>query len=73
MSPLAFRFSGPQGKGGERARVKTGPKPSFLPCTWGMCGQNFIKIGAGVWISIIPPHANRQRNIHLMMKIPTIA
>jgi len=26
----------------------------------GMCVQNFIKIGAGVWISISPPHTNRR-------------
>jgi len=25
-----------------------------------VCVQNFIKIRAGVWISIRPPHANRQ-------------
>jgi len=30
-----------------------------------MCVQDFIKIGAGVWISICPPHTNRQTNKHL--------
>jgi len=27
--------------------------------------QNFIEISAGVWISISPPHTNRQTNKHL--------
>jgi len=31
-----------------------------LPWTGGMCVENFIKTGAGVWISISPPHTNRQ-------------
>jgi len=29
----------------------------------GMCVENFIKIGAGVWISISPPNTNRQTKI----------
>jgi len=28
-----------------------------------ICVQNFIKIGAGGWISISPPHTNRQTNL----------
>jgi len=61
MSPSAFSILGPPGPGGEGAGVKSGPKPS-LDRWVGMCVQNFIKIGAKVWISISPPHTNRRTN-----------
>jgi len=65
MCPSAFSVSGPpqaQGTGGgDQTCTKT-----FLGQV-GMCVQNFIKIGAGVWISISPPHTyrwtNKQTNI----------
>jgi len=34
-----------------------------------MPGQNFIKIGAGAWISINPSHTNRQTNICTLIYI----
>jgi len=57
MCPSAFRVSGPPGGGGCQIYSKT-----FLGQT-AMCVQNFIKIHAGVWISISPLHTNRQTNI----------
>jgi len=59
MSPSAFSILGPQGGGGGG---QTWTK-IFLGQV-GMCVQNFIKLGAGVWISISPPHTNRQTNRH---------
>jgi len=59
LCPPGFRVSGHPGPGvgeGDQTWIKT-----FLEQV-GMCMQNFIKIGAGVWISINPPHTNRQTN-----------
>jgi len=55
LCPSGFRVSGPPGQGGQTC-IKT-----FLRQV-GMCMQNFIKIGAVVWISIRPPHTNRWTN-----------
>jgi len=60
MCPSAFRVSSPPGPGW-RGLGQTCTK-TFLGQV-GMCVQNFIKIGAGVWISISPPHTNTQTNI----------
>jgi len=62
MCPSAFRVSSPQAqgaRGGGQTYTKT-----FLGQV-GMCVENFIKIGSGVWISTSPPHTNRQTNKHL--------
>jgi len=57
MYPSAFTVSGPDGRGGGgQTFTKT-----FLGQLW-MCIQNFTKIRARVWISINPPHINRQTN-----------
>jgi len=55
----AFRVSGPPGPGRGQTYTKI-----YLGQV-GMCLQNFIKIGSGLWISISPLHTNRQRNVHL--------
>jgi len=55
-----FRVSGPPGPGVGGGRGQTCIK-TFLRQV-GMCVQNFIKIGAGVWISICPTHSNRRTN-----------
>jgi len=47
---------GPVGRGGGQTCTKT-----FLEQV-GTWVQNFIQIGVGVWISISPPHTNRQTN-----------
>jgi len=60
MCPSAFRVSSPPGPGGEGGGDQTWTK-TFLGQV-GMCVQNFIKIGAGIWISISPPHTNRRTN-----------
>jgi len=60
MCPTAFRVSSPPGPGGEGAGSNL--HKTFLEQVV-MCVENFIKIGAGVWISIGPPHTNRQTNI----------
>jgi len=60
MRSSAFRVSGspgPDREGGGQTCTKT-----FLGQV-GMCVQNFIKIGAGAWIYISPPHTNRQTGI----------
>jgi len=49
MSPSAFSI--------------LGPPDQNTPWTGKKCVQNFIKIGAGVWNSISPPHTNKQTNI----------
>jgi len=54
MCPSGFRVSGPPGPG-----VDGGGGQTFTK-TFVMYVQNFIKIGAGVWISITPSHTNRQ-------------
>jgi len=63
MSPSAYRVSSPpgpgEGGGGGQTTTKT-----FLGQV-GICLPNFIKIGAGGWISISPPRTNRQTNKHL--------
>jgi len=54
-----------------RVNSQTAPRPRGRgqTCTktflWqvGMCVQNFIKIRAGVWISVIPQHTNRKTNL----------
>jgi len=54
-----FRVSGPQVQGSEgegQTCIKT-----FLGQV-GMNVQNFVKVDAGVWIFISPPHTNRQTN-----------
>jgi len=55
LCPSGFRVSGPPrprgGRGGQTC-IKT------FPGQVGMCVQNFIKIGAGVWISISPPRVS---------------
>jgi len=57
MCPSAFRVSSlPVPGGGGQTCTKT-----FLGKV-GMCVENLIKTGAGVWISISPPHTNRQTN-----------
>jgi len=58
MSPSAFSILGPPGPEG---RGQTWTK-TFLGQV-GMCVQNIIKISAGVWISVKPPHTNRPTNI----------
>jgi len=60
MCPSAFRVSSPPGPGW-RGRGQTYTK-TFLGQV-GMCVEYFIKIGARVWISISPPHTDRQTNI----------
>jgi len=60
MCSSAYRVSSPPGPGG-RGGGPTGTK-TFLGQV-GMCVQNFIKIGAGVWISISPLHTIRPTNI----------
>jgi len=57
MCPSAYRVTGPQAQLGRGGGVEPAPKPSLD--RWGMCVQNFIKIGAGVCISISPPNTNR--------------
>jgi len=59
MYPSAFRVSSPQAHG-EGGGGQTCTK-AFLGQV-GMCMQNFILIGAGVWISISPLHTNIQTN-----------
>jgi len=62
MFPSAFSVLGPQvqgGGGGGQTCTKT-----FLGQV-GMCIENFIKISAGVCISVSPPHTNRLTNKHL--------
>jgi len=55
MCPSAFRIPGLPGPGGwDQTCTKT-----FLGQV-GMWVENFIKISAGVWISISPAHTNRQ-------------
>jgi len=61
MCPSAYRVSSPPGTGGGGGEGQTRTKTFFGQV--GMCVQNFIKIGAGVWISINPLHTNRQTNI----------
>jgi len=64
MSPSAFSILGPSGLRGEGGGGQTWTK-TFLGQV-GMCVQNFIKIGAGVWISISPStyqQTDRQTNI----------
>jgi len=63
MCSSAFRYSSTRGAGGEGAGGQTWTK-TFLGQV-GMCVQNFIKIGAEVWISLSPPHTNRQTDKHL--------
>jgi len=60
MSPSAFSILGSPGPGWKGGGGQTGAK-TFLGHV-GMCEQNFIKIGKGVWISISHPHKNRQAN-----------
>jgi len=62
MCPSVFRVSSPQSPWGEGAGSNLDQN---LPWKVGKCVQNFIKIGAGVWISNSPPHTNRQTNKHL--------
>jgi len=57
LYPSGFRVSGPPGPGVGEGVGQTCIK-TFLGQV-GMCMQNFIKISAGVWISISPPHTNR--------------
>jgi len=61
MCPSAFRVSSPPGPGGEGAGSNLHQN---LPGTGGG-EENLIKIGAGVWISVSPPHTNRQTDKHL--------
>jgi len=64
MCPSAFRVSSsPSPGGGGQTCTKT-----FLGQV-GMCAENFIKIGAGVWISISPPHTNRQTSVRPFLYI----
>jgi len=59
MCPSTFKVSSPPGPEegvGGLTYTKT-----FLGQV-GMCMENFIKIGAGGWISIGPPNTNRQTN-----------
>jgi len=56
-------FKAPPGPGRGGVRGQTCTK-TFLGQV-GMCLQNFIKVSVLVWISISPPHTNRQRNVHL--------
>jgi len=64
MCPSAFRVSSPLGPG-EQGRGSN--LHQNLPWTGGL--QNFIKIAAGVWISITPPHTNRRTNKHLYVHL----
>jgi len=50
MSSSALSILGPPGPGGSRGRGQICAKTLFGQV--GMCVQNFIEIGAGVWISI---------------------
>jgi len=56
MCPSAKGFQAPQGPDGGGGIGQTCIK-TFLGQV-GMCLQNFITIGAGVWIFITPPHTN---------------
>jgi len=58
MCPSAVRISGPPCPDGGGGKCQTCTK-TFLE-QMGMWVQNFIKIGAAVWISISPSHTNRQ-------------
>jgi len=58
MCPSAFGILSPQAQGG------VGRGQTFLGQV-GMCVENFIQIGAGVWIFISPPHTNRQTHKYL--------
>jgi len=58
MSPSAFSILGHPGPGGGGGGSQTWTK-TFLGQV-GMCVQNFIMIRAVVWISISPPHTNKQ-------------
>jgi len=62
MYPSAFRVAGPPGPDGGVGWGQTCTK-TFLG-QMGMWVQSFIQIGAGVWIFINPPYANRQRNTY---------
>jgi len=57
MCPSAFSVLGPQAQGGG-GMGQTCSKTLLGQVR--MSAQNFIKISAGVWISISPPHTNRQ-------------
>jgi len=59
LCPSGFRVSGPPGPGGAWGGGQTCIQT--FPGQVGMCMQNFIKIGAGVWISISPP---RTKHMH---------
>jgi len=63
MCPSAFSILGPQARGDEVGGGQTCTK-TFLGQV-GICVQNFIMIDAGIWISMSPPHTNRQTNKHL--------
>jgi len=54
-----FQAPSPRGRGQVQNCTKT------LLGQVGVCVQNFIKIGAGLWITISHPHTNRQTNKHL--------
>jgi len=66
MCPSALSVLGPLGgRGGGQTYSK-----SFLGQV-GICVQNLIKISAGVWISISPPHTNRQTDKQTNICTPT--
>jgi len=62
ICPSAFSILSPQAQGGG-GEGQTCTKTLLGQVR--MCVENFIKIGAGVWISISPPHTNRQTDKHL--------
>jgi len=62
VCPSAFSILGPPGPGGGCGGL-TCIKTFFGQVE--ICVQNFIMIGAGVWISISPPRTNRQTDKHL--------
>jgi len=59
VSLSAFKVSSPPGPGGEGAGLNLDQN---LPWTGGDARGKFHQIGAGVWISISPPHTNRLTN-----------